>query len=61
MVELILSERQKPRALATLREIYGEHNSLCAEGAQCSRAKQIKRLIEKLEREDRAQKHAASA
>ena len=63
MAELILSERQKPRVLACLREIYKEHVSSdsCPDGMKCATALEIKRLIKRLEREIEAKTHAASA
>jgi hypothetical protein len=64
MAELILSERQKPRVLTCLREIYQEHvnSSSCPDGAKCPTAVEIKRLIKRLEHEiEETKKHAASA
>lgn len=61
MPNIILSERQKPRVLAALREMYKEHAKECPDGVRCRFAKEMKRQIDGLERELEPQHHAASA
>jgi hypothetical protein len=46
---IVLSERQKPRALETMKNIYAAHSATCSDGASCHFMVNLKREIKSLE------------
>ncbi len=51
MKNIVLSERNKPRALKSMKDIYAAHTSECSEGVSCRVMVMLKRDIEELEHE----------
>jgi hypothetical protein len=51
MKNIVLSERQKPHALQSMKDIYAAHSSECSDGVSCRVMVMLKRDIEALEQE----------
>jgi hypothetical protein len=51
MRNIVLSERQKPRVLQSMKDIYAAHSAECAAGVRCCVMVALKRDIEALEHE----------
>jgi hypothetical protein len=58
-MSIVLSERQRPRALQLMKATYASHthDPACGLGEQCPQMMSLKLRIEELEREEKA--HAA--